>query len=89
MSKTILVTGATGRQGGAVIRAISALPSPDFNIFALTRDINSQSSLGLLKQFPSINLVGGDLNNPKYLRQLAPLCGVSSASRIHLARALA
>lgn len=39
----ILVTGATGQQGGAVVRALLASPSPPI-ILAVTRDATSASA---------------------------------------------
>ncbi|KAJ5470960.1 hypothetical protein N7530_008317 [Penicillium desertorum] len=80
MFKTILVTGATGTQGGAVIRAIAALPRPEFTILALTRDINSQSSKKLVKKYPSVKLVTGDLNTPDEIFKAidSPVWGVFS-----------
>lgn len=61
MSKTILVTGATGRQGGAVIKALS---NTDFEILALTRNPSSPSAQKLASSSPKVRLVEGDLDNP-------------------------
>ncbi|MCJ1315903.1 hypothetical protein MMC15_001223 [Xylographa vitiligo] len=66
MSKPILITGATGKQGGAVLRAILAHPSysPTIHpIYALTRNTSSPSSTRLAALSPSIKLITGDLNN--------------------------
>lgn len=60
MSRTILVTGATGRQGGAVIKA---LHDTDFEILALTRNASSPSAQKLNASSPNIKLVEGDLDD--------------------------
>ncbi|KAF9734412.1 hypothetical protein PMIN06_009965 [Paraphaeosphaeria minitans] len=60
MSRTILVTGATGRQGGAVIKA---LQNTDFEILALTRSASSPSAQKLAKSSSNIKLVEGDLDD--------------------------
>lgn len=60
MCQTILVTGATGKQGGATIRA---LINSDVEILALTRDVNSPSAKALSILSPKIKLLQGDLNN--------------------------
>ncbi|WWC63747.1 uncharacterized protein I303_106352 [Kwoniella dejecticola CBS 10117] len=65
--KSILVTGATGRQGGALIDALLSQPDIEekFKIFALTRDINTPRAQKLLDKSPGvIKLVQGDLNSP-------------------------
>lgn len=45
--KTIVVTGATGAQGGGLVRAILADPSGGFVARALTRDPNSEKAKAL------------------------------------------
>jgi uncharacterized protein YbjT (DUF2867 family) len=81
MLKTLLITGATGNQGGAVIKALISLsiPSP-FSIVALTRNTNAQTSKNLLAKYPSINLIQGNLDDPEYIfsRAGAPVWGVFS-----------
>ncbi len=72
-TKTLLITGATGKQGGAVINALLARlnPSitshPPFHILALTRNPNSPSAQVLLsKCAPNstpITLLKGDLSS--------------------------
>ena len=66
MATSLLITGATGKQGGSVISAL--LSSPAFSptstkIYALTRSPTSASSLRLASKSPSISLIGGDLAN--------------------------
>jgi uncharacterized protein YbjT (DUF2867 family) len=42
--RTIAVTGATGAQGGGLVRAILADPAGGFAVRALTRDVNSEGA---------------------------------------------
>lgn len=65
MSKGLLITGATGQQGGATIDALISSPShsSDFTILAVTRNPTSASATALQNKSPAIKLVKGDLNN--------------------------
>ena len=66
MSKPILITGATGKQGGAVLRALLNHPSYKPNaypIYALTRNTSSGSAKSLASKSPTIKLIPGDLND--------------------------
>lgn len=85
MSRALLITGATGKQGGSVIDALLSRRSPDFTILALTRDAQSASAKRLSAKSPSIKLLEGDLNDVPALfasaKKLAaphPLWGVYS-----------
>lgn len=60
-SKAVLITGATGKQGGAVIDALLKGNAP-YEIFALTRDAQSPSSTRLAQKSEKIKLVTGNLN---------------------------
>ncbi|KAH7382561.1 nucleoside-diphosphate-sugar epimerase family protein [Phaeosphaeria sp. MPI-PUGE-AT-0046c] len=60
MCQTILVTGATGKQGGATVQA---LLRSDVEILALTRDVNSASAKRLKDLSPKVKLLQGDLSN--------------------------
>ncbi|KAF1913219.1 nucleoside-diphosphate-sugar epimerase family protein [Ampelomyces quisqualis] len=60
MSPSLLVTGATGKQGGATIRA---LLHSDFEILALTRDATSAPAQKLAALSPNVKLLQGNLNN--------------------------
>lgn len=80
-TKTLLITGATGKQGGAVINALlSRFPSTTtskqspFHILALTRDPTSPSAQRLLQKSPSnLTLLKGDLNStPSIFASLPP-----------------
>ncbi|MEO7454713.1 MAG: NmrA family NAD(P)-binding protein, partial [Gemmatimonadaceae bacterium] len=45
--KIIAVVGATGAQGGGLVRAILADPSGGFSVRAITRDVNSDKAKAL------------------------------------------
>ena len=64
--KTILVTGATGRQGGAVIRHM--LPN-GWKLRALTRNPNGYTAKQLSGQ--GVEIVQGDLEDPASLERAA------------------
>lgn len=73
MSNTILITGATGKQGGATIDALlSAAGSSDITIFALTRNIESPSAVKLTQKSDKIKLLQGDLNDCPAIFEAAP-----------------
>src|SRR5215472_10202805 len=60
--KRVLVTGATGRQGGSVIRHMLAT---GWKLRALTRDSTSAAAQGLARK--GIEVVKGDLEDPASL----------------------
>lgn len=61
MSKVILVSGATGNQGGAVVDAILASPdAAQYTILGVTRDANSKSAQKLASKSSNVKLVQGD-----------------------------
>ena len=77
MTRSILVAGATGKQGSALIRALlqpssstaslrNVTSAPEYHIYALTRKISSPSAQSLLKTYhPStLTLVEGNLDDP-------------------------
>ncbi|KAK7685952.1 hypothetical protein QCA50_010762 [Cerrena zonata] len=71
MDRKILVIGATGRQGKALIRSLQPtrnVPS-NFQILALSRNLASPSAAAL-KAFPNVQLVKGDLNRPETVRKI-------------------
>lgn len=86
MSKVLLVTGATGQQGGAVVEALLADPKgrSDFSILAVTRDPSSASAQKLAGKSAVISLLKGDLNDVPALFKTAseitkePIWGVFS-----------
>jgi uncharacterized protein YbjT (DUF2867 family) len=61
--RKILVTGATGKQGGAVVKALLNHP-PDFDyvILALTRNVSSPKAKALASN-PKVELISGDLDD--------------------------
>jgi uncharacterized protein YbjT (DUF2867 family) len=64
-SKLILVTGATGQQGGAVARQV--LKQPGFSVRALTRD--SAKAAAQLLALAGAEIFEGDLDNPASIRR--------------------
>jgi uncharacterized protein YbjT (DUF2867 family) len=60
-TRAILVTGATGKQGGSVVTALLKANAP-FEILALTRNAKSASAQKLLQKSPKIKLVTGNFN---------------------------
>jgi len=72
--KTVLVTGATGRQGGAVIRHM--LPNA-WKLRALTRDPGSHAARSLTQK--GVEVVQGDLEDPaSVVRAAAGVYGIYS-----------
>lgn len=62
--KTFLVTGATGKQGGAVLRALlEQSPSSSPNILAVTRNPSSASAKRLASLSSTVSLIQGDLDD--------------------------
>jgi uncharacterized protein YbjT (DUF2867 family) len=67
--KTILVTGATGKQGGALVQHLLAAPdTAGFNIIAVTRDVTSPRALRLGTHF-NVSVVDGDMAHPDAIFQ--------------------
>lgn len=67
-TQTILVVGATGHQGGAVIKALLSLPHPNtpFHILALTRNPDTPRAKALIAAHPgAVELIQGDNADPK------------------------
>ncbi|OKL64440.1 hypothetical protein UA08_00192 [Talaromyces atroroseus] len=63
MPKYLLITGATGKQGGGVIDALIR-EDADFEILAVTRDTSSSRAQKLKQKSASIQLIEGDLDQP-------------------------
>lgn len=62
--RRILVAGATGKQGGAVVNALVANPPPyPHQILALTRNTESAAAKNLASKSNKITLLPGDLND--------------------------
>jgi uncharacterized protein YbjT (DUF2867 family) len=64
-SKLILVTGATGQQGGAVARQV--LKQPGYSVRALTRD--SAKAAAQVLALAGAEIFEGDLDNPASIRR--------------------
>ncbi|WP_421702768.1 NmrA family NAD(P)-binding protein [Aliiroseovarius sp.] len=62
MTKTIVVTGATGNQGGAVVRH---LLNTEFAIKAVSRSLHSPAAQKLREM--GVEVVQGDLDKPETL----------------------
>lgn len=72
--KTVLITGATGRQGGAVVRHML---SKGWRLRALTRNCNSHSANRLAGK--GVELAPGDLDDPASIeRAMSDVYGVYS-----------
>ena len=83
--KPILITGATGNQGSAVLSHLLALnaaspASPPFTLYALTRNPTSAAARALAAKSPTVHLIRGNLDNPAAIFAAIPepLWGVYS-----------
>ena len=65
--KVIAVIGATGAQGGGLVRAILADPSGGFKVRAITRNKDSDKAKALAAQ--GVEVVVGDLDDEKSLQK--------------------
>ncbi|KAL4729444.1 hypothetical protein ACLX1H_003864 [Fusarium chlamydosporum] len=83
MSRAVIICGATGKQGGAVLNRL-VKQNADFKILAVTRNAKSPSAQRLLGKSPNIKLVQGDLADPAAIFKTAksvtdkPIWGVFS-----------
>src|SRR5262245_60992474 len=66
-TKVIAVVGATGAQGGGLVRAILADPSGGFSVRALTRDPNSAAAKALAAA--GAEVVAADVDDPASLER--------------------
>ena len=86
MAKVLLITGATGKQGGSVIDALLADPTAEttFVIAAVTRNPTSKGAQALAARSPAIKIIQGDFNDTPALFRTAseitkaPVWGVFS-----------
>ena len=62
-TRRLVVTGATGKQGGALITALLSKPSQPFEIYALTRNKASKSAQALASK-PNVHVIQGDFSKP-------------------------
>jgi len=65
--KIIAVMGATGAQGGGLVRAVLNDPQSEFAVRAITRDVNSDKAQALSHQ--GAEVVHGDLDRPESIRE--------------------
>lgn len=72
--KTIAVLGATGVQGGSVVRAL--LKDKSWKIRGITRDASKEGAKALEKQ--GVEVVSADINDEQSLRQAFEVGGVSA-----------
>lgn len=77
MSRAILVTGATGKQGGALIKALLA-ENRGFQILAVTRDTNSPSAQRLAAKSSDITLIQGDFGDTEAIFKAAEQAATSN-----------
>jgi len=77
--RKILITGATGKQGGALLDALVSRPNGSpFHIYALTRDKQSKSAQSLAQK-PNVTILEGDLDDcHAILKQIENPWGVFS-----------
>ncbi|GJE93030.1 NAD(P)-binding protein [Phanerochaete sordida] len=68
MARKILVVGATGRQGGAFVRAASH-SSGDFELLALTRNTRAPAATALAA-LEGVRVVAGDMDDPESVRKV-------------------
>ena len=64
--KTIVVVGATGAQGSGLVRAILSDPDHEFNVRAITRDVNSDKAKNLAKM--GAEVVAGNVDDIESLK---------------------
>jgi uncharacterized protein YbjT (DUF2867 family) len=78
--RKILITGATGKQGSAVIEALEASGESAFQILALTRNANSASAKALAAK-PNVTVVTGESSTPGPIFEAhKPIYGVFSVT---------
>jgi len=65
--KTIAVVGATGAQGGGLVRAILSDPGHEFNVRAITRDVTTDKAKELARL--GAEVVAADLDNPESVKK--------------------
>ncbi|EPE31954.1 NAD(P)-binding Rossmann-fold containing protein [Glarea lozoyensis ATCC 20868] len=78
--KKILITGATGKQGRAVIEALESANGTPFQILAMTRNANSANAKVLAAK-PNVTVVTGDSTTPiAIFKEHKPIYGVFSVT---------
>ncbi len=70
--KRILIAGATGKQGGALLSSLlKSPPTPPFHLVALTRNSKSPQALALAQK-PNVSVIEGDLNDCEAIFKASP-----------------
>lgn len=65
MSRTILIVGATGNQGSAVLSSLLDINNnTKFTLLALTRDASSPAAKRASARSTSVQMLQGDMNKP-------------------------
>jgi uncharacterized protein YbjT (DUF2867 family) len=78
--RRIVVSGATGKQGGGLIEALLATPAQPFEIYAITRNKTSKAAIALSKK-PRVTVVEGDFKSPEAIfRQVSHPWGFFSVT---------
>lgn len=89
--RTILVVGATGKQGRSTVKFLlepegPSSPEIKFKVLALTRDTSSESARQLLERnkqhLDNFSLVQGDLDKPDSIRKIFQDAASSNSRRI-------
>ncbi|KAF2999866.1 hypothetical protein E8E13_007955 [Curvularia kusanoi] len=63
-TKAVLITGATGKQGGSVLKQLANhATASQFTLLAVTRNVDSNSAKSIVERYPQVLLVQGDLND--------------------------
>ncbi|KAF2718575.1 NAD(P)-binding protein [Polychaeton citri CBS 116435] len=76
-TRNLLVTGATGKQGGALVSALLSTPNQPFTIYAVTRNATSASALALAARSSKIKLVEGSFEDvPGIFSQVPGIWGM-------------
>ncbi|KAJ1731002.1 hypothetical protein LPJ72_004175 [Coemansia sp. Benny D160-2] len=67
MTLTVAIIGATGLQGGSVLRALQA--TGGYKLVAVTRNTSSESAKEIKTKYPDVELVAADINDTASLEK--------------------
>ncbi|KAJ1662326.1 hypothetical protein IW140_005961, partial [Coemansia sp. RSA 1813] len=67
MSQTVAIIGATGLQGGSVLRALHA--TGKYKLIAVTRNTSSTSAKEIKTKYPDVELAAADVNDIESLKK--------------------
>ncbi|KAJ2548518.1 hypothetical protein EV175_004798 [Coemansia sp. RSA 1933] len=68
MNRTVAIIGATGLQGGSVLRTLHA--SGKYNIIAVARNTSSAAAAEIKSKYPDVKLAEANLNDVKSLKKV-------------------